>query len=512
MMDLANAIRFDSDVAQQAAPWIVLVADDEPEVHQVTHLVLDDFQFDGRGVRILDATSSDQAYELLKAHPDTAVLLLDVVMESEQAGLHLVERIRKQLGNRFVRIVLRTGQPGQAPERDVVAAYDINDYKEKTELTADKLVTTLIAALRAYRDMRTIEAQRLGMQNVIDASRALFAQRSSREFNATLLTQFRHLLGPATSALCCAIEPADEHGEARMAIHRGIGEFKDLPTSDPAKALAPEVLAAMHEVRRDQTHMYTHDFCIFHFAAPEAGKRMVFLVIKKDMQQLDHQLLWLFGTNAAIAYDNLHLHNELVNSQLDMLNVLASTAESRSGETAHHVHRVGLLAELLAIGMGQDISFCEHLRHAAPLHDIGKIGIPDSILNKPGVYTDDEHRIMRAHAQLGEQLLADSTRPILRLAAEVARTHHENWDGSGYPDGLKGTNSPIGGRITLVADVFDALGSNRCYRQAWDDADIRAYMREQSGHKFDPAIIECLFAHWHEATRLRHLYPDPETA
>ena len=143
-------------------PWLVLVADDEPEVHQVTSLVLDDFKFDGRDLKLLSADSSERAYQLLKDNPDTAVLLLDVVMESEQAGLELVERIRKQLGNSFVRIVLRTGQAGQAPEREVVAQYDINDYKEKTELTADKLTTTMYAALRAYRDLRVTESQGLG--------------------------------------------------------------------------------------------------------------------------------------------------------------------------------------------------------------------------------------------------------------------------------------------------------------------------------------------------------------
>lgn len=511
-MNLATTVRPDNGSSAQVTPWTVLVADDEPAVHEVTHLVLDDFQFDGRGVQLLDAYNSQQTCELLRQHPDTAVLLLDVVMESEQAGLHLVERVRRELNNPFVRIVLRTGQPGQAPEREVVAAYDINDYKEKTELTADKLITTLIATLRAYRDMRTIELQRCGLESVIEASSQLFLRSSQHDFTGILLDQFRRLLGPATRALCCSVESIDKRGRASMTITAGIGAFESLRGNDPHAVLPSAVTAAMHDVLGDQTHLYGDDYGIFHFAAPDASTNTLFVVMKEGMQRLDRQLLWLLGTNAAIAFDNLYLHNDLMDSQLEMVYLLASAAETRSSETANHVHRVGLLAEMLARNLGLDAAFCERLRHAAPLHDIGKIGIPDPILNKRGAHTDDERRIMCSHVKIGERMLGGSRRPILRLAAEIARSHHENWDGSGYPDGREAAAIPISGRITTVADVFDALGSARCYKQAWSEAAIREYMHEQSGRKFDPLIVDCLFSHWDEALEIRHRHPDQNAA
>ena len=204
-----------------APPWKVLIADDEPEVHDVTRLVLGGFRFDDRSLEFLSAHSAREAQALLRGHPDIAVLLLDVVMESEQAGLDLVRCVRGELANPFVRIVLRTGQAGQAPEHEVIAAYDINDYKEKTELTAARLATTMYAALRAYRDMRTIAAQREGLENVIRASARVFAAPSPRDFAASVLDQLGSLVGPARG-FCCTPDAAAP------------GEFRIIGCSDGA--------------------------------------------------------------------------------------------------------------------------------------------------------------------------------------------------------------------------------------------------------------------------------------
>ena len=172
------------------------------------------------------------------------------------------------------------------------------------------------------------------------------------------------------------------------------------------------------------------------------------------------------------------------------------------------MHRVGLLAEMLGNALGLDRGFSEMLRSAAPLHDIGKIGIPDTILGKPGAHTDEEMIVMRTHAEIGARLLGNSQRPVLKLAAEIAASHHENWDGSGYPRGLAGEAIPVSGRITMVADVVDALGSRRCYKEPWPEAEIRDFMVSQRGRKFDPAIVDRLLEHWDDAMKLREELPD----
>lgn len=148
--------------------WKLLVVDDEEDIHTVTHLTLDDFEFEKKPVEILDAYSAQEAYELLDEQPDIAIMLLDVVMETTSAGLDLVRRIRSELHNHFVRIILRTGQPGHAPERKVVVQYDINDYKAKTELTADKIFTLVTSGLRAYRSLIMLEGYRRDLQVKVD--------------------------------------------------------------------------------------------------------------------------------------------------------------------------------------------------------------------------------------------------------------------------------------------------------------------------------------------------------
>lgn len=166
--------------------WKLLVVDDEEDIHTVTHLTLDDFTFEGKPVEILDAYSADEAYGMIAEHPDIAITLLDVVMETNTAGLELVHRIRRELENHFIRIILRTGQPGYAPEREVVLNYDINDYKSKTELTSDKIFTLVTSGLRAYRSLLSLESYRRDLQKKVDA-----AVLSIREKDHIIIRQSR---------------------------------------------------------------------------------------------------------------------------------------------------------------------------------------------------------------------------------------------------------------------------------------------------------------------------------
>jgi putative two-component system response regulator len=181
---------------------------------------------------------------------------------------------------------------------------------------------------------------------------------------------------------------------------------------------------------------------------------------------------------------------ELEQARWETLRCLALAVEYRDDRTSEHTQRVGRTAGLLAAELGLDPRWCQLIRHAAPLHDVGKLGVPDSILLKPGKLTAQEWEIVRGHAAAGARILAGSTSDLLRLAEEIALTHHEWWDGSGYPGGLSGEEIPISGRLVAAADVYDALTHERPYKRAWSITDSVTEMSRLAGRQFDPAIID----------------------
>ncbi|WP_263832337.1 HD-GYP domain-containing protein [Sulfurospirillum oryzae] len=189
------------------------------------------------------------------------------------------------------------------------------------------------------------------------------------------------------------------------------------------------------------------------------------------------------------------LNREIEDTQKEVLFTMGSIGETRSKETGNHVKRVAEYTKILALYYGLDEEEAEMLKLASPMHDIGKIGIPDSVLNKPGRFDEEEREIMNTHSMLGYEMLKHSQRELLKMAAIVAKEHHERYDGKGYPDKKSGEDIHIYGRITALADVFDALGSERVYKPAWDDEKIFALFQEERGKQFDPKLVDIFFEH-----------------
>lgn len=183
---------------------------------------------------------------------------------------------------------------------------------------------------------------------------------------------------------------------------------------------------------------------------------------------------------------------DLENSQFEIVERLALAAEMRDDDTSRHTQRVGKLSAFLAEALGAGSHFVELIRRAAPMHDVGKIGIPDRILLKMGSLTDAEFEVMRSHTVIGARILSGGQSDLVRLAERIAHRHHERWNGDGYPDGLKGETIPFEARIVGLADVFDALTHRRLYRPAWPLQKVIAEIQSQSGHHFDPAVVEVL--------------------
>jgi PAS domain S-box-containing protein len=206
--------------------------------------------------------------------------------------------------------------------------------------------------------------------------------------------------------------------------------------------------------------------------------------------------------------DLYHLQEEIEDTQKEVVFTMGSIGETRSKETGNHVKRVAEYSRILAQYLGLDRKQIDMLVQASPMHDIGKVGIPDNVLHKPGKLDDEEFFIMRTHAELGHKMLCHSKRPLLKLAATIAIEHHERWDGKGYPKYLKADEISIEGRITAIADVFDALGSDRVYKEAWEDEKILRFFKEEKGKQFDPKLTDIFFEHIDKFFKVREKFRD----
>jgi response regulator RpfG family c-di-GMP phosphodiesterase len=497
---------FLSSASPKLAPWKILLVDDEPDIHDVTKLTLSRFRLDGRALTFLHAYSGDEAKQVLSQEKDIALVFLDVVMEKEDSGLEVARWMRQELDNQFTRIVLRTGQPGQAPEERVIVDYDINDYKEKTELDRTKLFTTTFAALRAYRDIMKVEEAhrqqqnlREGLERVIEASAHIFQQRNLKDFAHGLLQQVVALLRLENSILVRLRAATAVTGEQDYEVLAQIGE---------EQLLTPEVLSRLDASQSNRIARLEGDTYVGYF--PNSSGKASVLVLKgvEEISDIDAKLLEIFCSGVAIAFDNILLNQEITDTQAELIMRLGDVVESRSNEAGNHVRRMAEICNLLAQAAGLPEDERAVLKHAAPMHDIGKIATPDSVLLKPGKLDAAEWEIMKQHPAVGLSILDGSQRPILKAAAVIAHQHHEKYDGSGYPQGLRGENIHLYARIVAVADVFDALMHKRCYKDAWPVEKVVEHLREVSGHHLDPQYVELLIKNMDTALAITERFPD----
>ncbi|MNR05629.1 Cyclic di-GMP phosphodiesterase response regulator RpfG [compost metagenome] len=216
----------------------------------------------------------------------------------------------------------------------------------------------------------------------------------------------------------------------------------------------------------------------------------------------------IYCANVSVAFENIYLNNELESTQQEIIYTMGEITETRSQETGHHVKRVAEYSRLLALKYGLSEQEAEIIRLATPMHDVGKVGIPDAILNKPGKLTSDEFEIMKSHSNLGYEMLKHSNKKVLHAAAIIAHQHHERFDGTGYPQGLKGENIHLYGRITALADVFDALCSDRVYKKAWELDRVLDLLKSERGKHFDPAIVDLFLSNLDEFMVIKELYKE----
>ncbi|RIW05674.1 DUF3369 domain-containing protein [Azospirillum brasilense] len=313
-------------VPEPADPWIILIVDDDPAIHATTKMVLRGFTFEGRPAQFLSAGTAAEARSLLEQNPAIAVVLLDVVMESDDAGLRLVRMIRSELNNRRVRIILRTGQPGQAPERDVILNYDINDYKSKTELTAQKLFTSVVAALRGYQDITAIEDHRRGLERILDASSALLDKRTMAEFVRGAVSKIAEICPPCDGiALCSRWTEEETGGAARDPLVLGAGGIHAAAEGKPVRAALPaEAAEAVTQALADGRNRYERERSLLVFRSTSRHHDTVFHIShRRPLTEDERRLLEVFCSKVAVGFDNVHLYEELTALNRNLENQVA---------------------------------------------------------------------------------------------------------------------------------------------------------------------------------------------
>ncbi|WP_038184594.1 DUF3369 domain-containing protein [Vibrio rhizosphaerae] len=493
---------------QSLEPWKVLLVDDDAQMHQITKLALSNFVFQKRPLKLISAYSGSEAQEIFKQEDDIALALIDVVMETEHAGLDLVRFIRETCRNRIIRLVLRTGQAGQAPEEKVIQDYEIDDYKEKTDLTTQKLRTLLYSMLRAYRDLCLIEEQKEGLSRVIEASAKVQNTRTLQTYATTVLKQLTSLLGLEASAFYCIVYPHDGGEGERALTLAATGKYVSFYKECSFSVLPDIVSQRCQEVLdKGASHNYG-DAYVFHTRDERGVTNLLYVNLNGELSLLDKQLLEIYMQNICMTFDNINLFVDLQETSVELVYNLSNAVEARSKETGAHVQRVSLYSERLAQLCGLSETEVKMIKHAAPLHDVGKVAVPDRILHKDGKLDEEEWKIMQKHVEYGVEILSQSARPLMVMAKNIAEYHHERWDGTGYPHGLSGNDIPICGRITALADVFDALGAKRCYKESWPDDKIKQEILAQRGKQFDPQLVDLFVAHWDEFVAIRDSLPD----
>jgi signal transduction histidine kinase len=478
------------------AAWKIAVIDDDAAVHEGTRFALYDYSLHGQGIEILSAYSAAEGRELMRTVPDIAVILLDVVMETDDAGLRLVDFIRTQLKNEAVRIILRTGQPGQAPERQVIVDYDINDYKAKTELTADKLFTSLTAALRSYQQIQRMVETRHGLEMIIEGASTLYDFKSMQRLAEGVLTQIASLLNVECGGILVLRDAAGS--QEKFSVLAGSGCYRRFAGAVSAGALDTMLEQAVLSAFERRSHQFLSKLSVLYIDTSSKREIVVVLETARPMSATDRALVEVFCSRLSVAFDNVILYDQLheanirleervrertheltaVNQRLaSQWTQLRQSNEFKNeilGTVAHDLRnplgvilgRAELMNELVTMEPVQIAKIRDQLGHirasAGQLTEMVQDLISDAMMNAHNIAIRREQ--VDLVTMLGEIVtanrgLAEKKRQTIRLAAPA----HQTW--SCDPERLREAvdnlvsnaikYSPIGGDIELTMSRAD---------------------------------------------------------
>lgn len=481
---------------QGVVPWKILIADDDADVHEATRLALRGTRYRDRPLEFVDAYSAVETIERLNENPDTAIVFLDVVMESDDAGLSAAKRIRES-GFNLVRIIVRTGFPGYAPERQVIVNYDIHDYKEKSELTVQKLFTSTVSALRAYDDLRSLENHRRSLMSVLE-SVSWFDFNATKRYIAGMLATFSNLAGLDAEQVVMVADSGGAQGPQLVASmgdweEAEMAEFGDL--SLPVTDLVLKTLQsgmAQNAAAGETLFSYSHEVGLVIYAAGNDA-----------FANADRVLLDVFMQTVCQALNNQSTFANMLDERNALFYSLAMQGECWDENATVNLQRLRSLVTATAQRLQITLVFAAEINDrfvrdigvAATLHDLGNQALPQDLLTKANALSKEERSVVQTHVEKGLERLTEcvGNAKVLAsaaLAQQVIAAHHEHFDGSGYPAGLSGDSIPLAARIVAVVDSFTALTSARSYRGAMSDAVACELIAAAAGSQFDPRVVQ----------------------
>ncbi|NPU65288.1 DUF3369 domain-containing protein [Bradyrhizobium sp. 83012] len=491
VLHLIDDTGFDED-AQPARKWKIAVIDDDHAVHDGTRFALSDYSLNGQGLEILSAYSAAEGRTLMREHTDIAAVLLDVIMETDVAGLELVEYIRNEIKNETVRIILRTGQPGQAPERRVIVQYDINDYKAKTELTADKLFTSLTAALRSYQQLERMVQTRRGLEIIIDAASTLYDFKSMQRLAEGVLTQIASLL----NVDCAGILVLRDDGSPSedFSVLAGSGCYSRFSGAATSRSLDPDLRDMVEAAFRQRANEFADHKTVLYLRTGSGREVVVLLQAERPLSETDRSLVEIFSSRLSIAFDNVILYQQLheANTQLEdrvaqrtralmqanrrlsaqwlrlqrangfKNEILGTVAHDLKNPLGVILGRTEMLTELIATGASAEgiTSQIGHIRDAAKrltsmvdhlISDAMADAFDITIRREPVDISALVHEVVEANQPLAlnkQQVIAVSAPPVLSTMCDIDRIR-EAIDNL-LSNAIK--YSPIGGRINVKVD------------------------------------------------------------
>ncbi|MGJ4882590.1 MULTISPECIES: DUF3369 domain-containing protein [unclassified Bradyrhizobium] len=490
VLQLIEDTGFDEDDGS-ARKWKIAVIDDDHAVHEGTRFALSDYSLNGQGLEILSAYSAAEGRALMREHTDIAAVLLDVIMETDVAGLELVEYIRNEIKNETVRIILRTGQPGQAPERRVIVQYDINDYKAKTELTADKLFTSLTAALRSYQQLERMVQTRRGLEIIIDAASTLYDFKSMQRLAEGVLTQIASLLNVDCAGILVLRDDGSQTDD--FSVLAGSGCYSRFSGAVTSRSLDPDLRDMVEAAFRQRSNEFADHRTVLYVRTGSGREVVVLLQAERPLSETDRSLVEIFSSRLSIAFDNVILYQQLheANTQLEdrvaqrtralmqanrrlsaqwlrlqrangfKNEILGTVAHDLKNPLGVILGRTEMLTELIATGASAEgiTSQVGHIRDAAKrltsmvdhlISDAMADAFDITIRREPVDITALIHEVVEANQPLAlnkQQVIEVSAPTLLSTMCDIDRIR-EAIDNL-LSNAIK--YSPIGGRITVNA-------------------------------------------------------------